>query len=86
MSHQEPIEGAGKPLTRANRDDLLFSIKYAMLFDGRGKPHGKSRELAADILADIVVRHLEKSNFIVMQGPPSPGHSTNSQPRIPMKD
>lgn len=78
------IEGSG--LTRASRDELLFSIGYSMRFNERGKATNAAKDIAIKILAERVLEHLETSNYVIMQRPPGKSWSTPGNRAIPMKD
>jgi hypothetical protein len=79
-------EPPARPLTRADRAEVLFSIEHAMKYR-HGKPTNAARDVAVRVLAEMVLEHLETSNYVIMRGPPAPAHSTpGTKPRIPMKD
>jgi len=59
-------------LTPADTHDLAESIAFALLFSGRKRVHDSDRSTAA-IAADRIVRHLERSGYVVMKRPPSLG-------------
>ena len=73
-------------LTRASRDELLFSIEHSMRYDARGKATNAARDVAIRLLAERVLEHLERSNYVVMKGPPMKSWSTPGKPSIPSKD
>lgn len=62
------------PLRPANRADLLHSLSYAPRH-GRMTGRQERDDLIARLAAEQVLAHLERSNFVVMQGPPVPAHS-----------
>ena len=52
-------------------------FRLALQRDGRRRfRHGD--DLMAKIVADHLVRYLEERNYVVMQKPPGPGHSTSA--------
>jgi len=85
MTHQDPPERGTNALTPAKRDDVLFTLQYAMRHDLTGKVHQKASEVAVSMLASLVLDHLERSNFVIMRKPPSMAHS-DTQHRLPLKD
>lgn len=76
----------GSSLTRPSRDELLFSIGYSMRFDERGKATNAAKDIAIKLLAERVLEHLERSNYVVTKGPPMKTWSTPGKLSIPMKD
>lgn len=80
-----PPEQRQGPLLRASRDEVLFSIQYAMRYR-HGKPTAAAKDVAIRVLAEMVLEHLELSNYVIMQGPPAKAHSTSSSPKLPLKD
>jgi hypothetical protein len=50
-------------------DDLRQSLEFALSFDGR-KRFRHADGLAARITADHLVKHLQRSGYVVMRGPP----------------
>lgn len=63
---------ADSKLTPADPKDLADSIAFALLFEGRKRTHDSGRFMA-DIVAGRLVRHLERSGFVVMKKPPAAG-------------
>ena len=64
-------------LVPADPDELRLALSLALQRDGRHRfRHGD--DLMAKLVADHLVRYLEKRNFVVMRRPPGPGHSTSS--------
>ena len=57
-------------LTPADRDDVLHALSFALNFDGRRRYH-QADDLKARIVADHLLRHLERSNFVIMKKPPA---------------
>jgi len=63
-------------LTPADPQDLGGSIAFASRFDGRKRVHEAGEYMAA-IAADRIVRHLERSGYVVMKRPPAGGGGDN---------
>ena len=59
-------------LSPADPGDIASSIAFALLFSGRKRVHDSDQYMAA-IVADRIVRHLERSGYVVMKKPPAPG-------------
>ena len=55
-------------LTPADPSDIANSVAFALLFSGRKRDHDSDR-LTASIAAQRIVRHLERSGFVVMKRP-----------------
>jgi hypothetical protein len=61
----------------ADPDELRLALSLALQRDGRRRfRHGD--DLMAKLVADHLVRYLEERNYVVMQRPPRPGHSTSA--------
>jgi hypothetical protein len=67
MTQPEPT------LTLATPDDLAKSLSFALRFEGRKSKHDSDR-LNADIVAQRLVRYLDKAGYVVMKKPPLGGH------------
>jgi hypothetical protein len=65
-------------LTLATPDDLANSLSFALRFEGRKSKHDSDR-LNADIVAQRLVRYLEKAGYVVMKKPPLGGHDQVAQ-------
>jgi hypothetical protein len=63
-------------LRPADPSDIAGSIAFALLFSGRKRVHDSDTYMAA-IVADRIVRHLERARFVVMKRPPAPGAGDN---------
>jgi hypothetical protein len=63
-------------LTPADPQDFADSIAFALLFSGRKRVHDSEKSMAR-IAADRIVRHLERSGYVVMKRPPVPGAGDN---------
>ena len=55
-------------------NDLSDTISFALRFEGKKRYHDSDR-FAADIIADRLVRHLDRCGYVVMKKPPLGGHS-----------
>jgi hypothetical protein len=62
-------------LTRADPSDIAGSIAFALQFSGRKRVHDSDMYMAA-IVANRIVRHLERAGFVVMKRP-APGGGNN---------
>jgi len=72
-------------LLPADPDELRLALSLALRRDGRRRfRHGD--DLMAKLVADHLVRYLEERNYVVMQKPPRPGHSTSSGMRVDRSD
>jgi hypothetical protein len=60
-------------LTPATPDDLANSLSFALRFEGRKSKHDSDR-LNADIVAQRLLRYLDKAGYVVMKKPPLGGH------------
>jgi hypothetical protein len=60
-------------LTIADPDDLSNSLSFALRFEGKRR-YNDSDRFAADIIADRLVRHLDRCGYVVMKKPPLGGH------------
>jgi hypothetical protein len=60
-------------LTLADPDDLSDTLSFALRFEGKRRYNDTDR-FAADIIADRLVRHLDRSGYVVMKKPPLGGH------------
>jgi hypothetical protein len=61
-------------LTLASPDDLAQALAFALRFNGRKRIRGAG-EIMAQIVAERLVEHLERSGFVVMKRPPIDGAS-----------
>ena len=57
-------------LTPAAAEDVEEALAFALGFDGRKRAHGAD-DLMARITAERLVKHLDRSGFVVMRKPPS---------------
>ena len=68
------------PLCPAEAADVEQALAFALRFDGKRRVRD-AEEMMARITAERLVRHLERSGFVVMKKPPAPSHSTPDIPR-----
>jgi hypothetical protein len=61
-------------LTPAEPDDLADSLSFGLRHEGRKSQHD-SDKLNADIVAQRLVRHVDRARYVVMKKPPLGGHS-----------
>jgi hypothetical protein len=66
-------------LTPAAPEDVANSISFALRWSGRKRVHDADA-LAASIVADRVVRHLERCGYVVMRRPPIGGSAPENPP------
>jgi hypothetical protein len=60
-------------LRPATRDELTQSLSFALRFSGRKRVHDAD-ETMAQITAERLVEHLERSGYVVMHKPPLGQH------------
>jgi len=63
-------------LRPATRDEVRETLGYALRFNRSGKSHRHASDMMAQIAAEVLVEHLERSGFVVMKKPPAPWPST----------
>ena len=61
-------------LSPATPDEIAQTLAFALRFDGRKRVR-HADELVARIAAERLVKHLERSGFVVMKRPPLAAHS-----------
>jgi hypothetical protein len=61
-------------LRLAEPADLKESLAFALRFEGKKRRHDAD-DYMARIVADRLVRHLERSGYVVMKRPPAGGHA-----------
>jgi hypothetical protein len=78
--------GSGKAARRAGRlnndrglrrmltEEIAQALAFALRYDGRKRVR-QADEMMANIVADRLVRHLERSGFVIMRRPAMPGAS-----------
>ena len=67
-----------RPLKPATRDDFVQALSHGLRFEGRRRIH-HADEIMGRIAAEKLADYLERSNFVVMRGPPAP----DSAPALP---
>ena len=55
-------------LRPATREELAQSLSFALRFNGRKREHGAD-EIMANITAERLIEHLERSGYVVMSKP-----------------
>jgi hypothetical protein len=65
------LDMSDEPLHPATRDNIVGALSYALRFDERGKPYRAASEPMVAITAEVLVRYLERTGFVVMRRPPS---------------
>jgi len=84
MTHElTPDERAR--LALADPDDLRFSLSHALLYDGRKRNH-RAETFGAAIVADHIVRSLERGGYVVMRKPPTQFTASDHKPSLPLTD
>jgi hypothetical protein len=66
-------------LRPATPGELAEALRFALMYEGRKRRHDGDR-LAANIVAQRLARHLERSGFVVMKRPPAPMHTASDHP------
>lgn len=66
-------------LTPADPADLAASLAFALKFEGRKRWHDADA-LMADIVAQRLVRYLERARYVVMKRPPIGGSAPLNPP------
>lgn len=61
-------------LSLADPEDLADSLAFALKFSGRKRVHDADAFMAR-MVAERLVRHLERCGYVVMKKPPVGGHS-----------
>jgi hypothetical protein len=75
-NNRDGILQADLKVMYATASDIAGSIAFALLFSGRKRVHDSDQYMAA-IIANRIVRHLERAGFVVMKKPPAPGGGDN---------
>jgi hypothetical protein len=66
-------------LSPADASDIASSISFALLYSGRKRVHD-SDAMMASITAQRIVRHLERSGFVVLKKPFVGGSAPENPP------
>ena len=69
-----PEQPKQRGLDEADDVDLVQALAYALRFDARGKPRKGGWDHAADLAAEWLAEHLERSHFVVLKRPPGAPH------------
>lgn len=70
------------PLRPALPDEIADALAFALRYDGRKRVH-HADDLMARIAAERLVKHLERSGFVVMKKPPAAAPTTSRMPAPP---
>jgi hypothetical protein len=66
-------------LRPATPDEIAETLSFALRYEGRRRVH-HADDMMARITADRLVRHLERSGFVVMKAPPAAAPTTSHMP------
>lgn len=66
-------------LRSATQDEIAQTLSFALQYEGRKRVH-HADDVMARITADRLVRHLERSGFVVMKKPAAPNPTTSHMP------
>jgi hypothetical protein len=66
-------------LRPATPDEIATALSFALRYDGRKRVH-HADDAMARITADRLMRHLERSGFVLMKRPPPTPLSTSVMP------
>ncbi len=66
-------------LRPATQDEIAQALSFALQYEGRKRVH-QADNMMARITAERLVRHLERSGFVVMKRPPAPDPTTSHMP------
>jgi hypothetical protein len=72
-------------LRPATPDEIATALSFALQFEGRKRVH-HADDAMARITADRLVRHLERSGFVLMKKPPAPAPTVAEHMRRPAAD
>ncbi len=61
-------------LAPASAREIAKSLAYALRFDARGDPVPGGWEFAANLAAEHLVEHLQRSGFVVLKARAAPTH------------
>ncbi len=70
------------PLRPATAAEIAESLSFALRYDGRKRVH-HADEAMARITAERLVRHLERSGYVLMRRPEGAAPSTSPHHRRP---
>ena len=66
-------------LRPASTDEIADALSFALRYEGRKRVH-HADDAMARITADRLVRHLERSGFVLMKRPPDTAPTTAIMP------
>jgi 4'-phosphopantetheinyl transferase EntD len=67
-------------ITDATDEEVLLSLSCALHHDGR-KRFQHADDIKARLVAEHLLNHLKRSNYVIMRGPARTGHSTPPIPK-----
>jgi len=68
-----------RDLRPATPDEIAETLSFALRYDGRKRVH-HADDAMARITAERLVRHLERSGYVLMRRPPAAAHTTGGRP------
>lgn len=71
-----------QPLRPATPEEIAESLSFALRYEGRKRVH-HADEAMARITAERLVRHLERSGYVLMRRPEAVAPSTSPHHRRP---
>ena len=69
-----PLGAASRRMDEGEAAELVAAITYALRFDARGKPRRGGFEFTADLAAEWLADHLQRSNFVLSRRRPGVPH------------
>jgi hypothetical protein len=75
-------DDARPPLRPATAAEIAESLSFALRYDGRRRVH-HADDAMARITAERLVRHLERSGYVLMKSPGGAAPSTSAHHRRP---
>jgi hypothetical protein len=69
----------------AKPEEVATALAYSLIWDARGKPHGKRMAELRQAIAKWQVEHLVMSGFVLMKKPPAPRHVAGGGPSFDPK-
>jgi hypothetical protein len=66
-------------LRPATADEIAQTLSFALQYEGRKRVH-HADDVMARITAERLVRHLERSGFVVLKKPAAPDPTTSHMP------